>query len=184
MLTLGLLSTPPRVRNARRVMRGGLTAGCLWSSSVLAACSDQKAAVAATAAAPNASAAVGELPDVLATIGAENVTIADVRGRAGDQLDILDMQYRRMRDKLVGTTLDSIVSERLIAAETKKTGSTADQLLLAAMGGSATPSDVEISAWYNDNQARIGGRSLEQVKGQIVLPGATNAYQFVASKPG
>jgi len=167
MLTLGLLSTPPRVRNARRVMRGGLTAGCLWSSSVLAACSDQKAAVAATAAAPNASAAVGELPDVLATIGAENVTIADVRGRAGDQLDILDMQYRRMRDKLVGTTLDSIVSERLIAAETKKTGSTADQLLLAAMGGSATPSDVEISAWYNDNQARIGGRSLEQVKGQI-----------------
>ena len=167
MLTLGLLSTPPRVRNARRVMRGGLTAGCLWSSSVLAACSDQKAAVAATAAAPNASAAVGELPDVLATIGAENVTIADVRGRAGDQLDILDMQYRRMRDKLVGTTLDSIVSERLIAAETKKTGSTADQLLLAAMGGSATPSDVEISAWYNDNQARVGGRSLEQVKGQI-----------------
>src|SRR6186713_2811769 len=149
MLTLGLLSTPPRVMNVRRVVRGGLTAACLWSSSVLAACSDQKAAVAAPAATPNAPAVGGDLPDVLATIGDEKVTIADIRARAGDQLDQLDMQYRRARDRMVGSALDSIIRERTIAAESKKTGKTADELLLATMNGSTTPTEVEVAAWYS-----------------------------------
>ena len=134
----------------------------------LAACSDQKAAVAAPAAAPNASAAANDLPAVLATIGAEKVTLADVRTRAGDQLDQLDMQYKRARDKLIGTALDSIIRERTIAAESKKTGKTPDELLLAAMGGSATPNDIEIQTWFNENQARLGGRALDQVRSQIV----------------
>jgi len=168
MLTLGLLSTPPRVMNVRRVVRGGLTAACLWSSSVLAACSDQKAAVAAPAATPSAPAAIGDLPDVLATIGTEKVTLADLRSRAGEQLDQLDMQYRRARDQLVGSALDTVIRERTMAAESKKTGKTADELLLATMNGSTTPTDVEVTAWFNENQARLNGRSLDQVRSQIV----------------
>ena len=168
MLTLGLLSTPPRLMNVRRVVRGGLTAACLWSSSVLAACSDQKAAVAAPAGAPNAPAPIGGLPDVLATIGTENVTLADVRSRAGEQLDQLEMSYRRALDQIVGSALDSLIRERMIAAESKKTGKTADELLLAAMGGTATPSEVEVAAWYSANQARIKGRTLDQLRPQIV----------------
>jgi len=167
MLTLGLLTSPPRVMNVRRVVRGGLTAACLWSSTVLAACSDQKAAVAAPAATPNAPAVGGDLPDVLATIGDEKVTIADIRARAGDQLDQLDMQYRRARDRMVGSALDSIIRERTIAAESKKTGKTADELLLATMNGSATPTEVEIAAWFGENQARLNGRTLDQVRPQI-----------------
>lgn len=106
------------------------------------------------------------VPDVLATVGTEPITLADVRGRVGNQLDQLDAQYQRARDRLVGTALDSLLHERLIAAEVKKTGKTADQLLAAAMGDSV-PSEVEIAAWYNDNQGRLGGRTLDQVRSQI-----------------
>jgi protein-disulfide isomerase len=168
MPTLGLLSNPPRVMLVRRVVRGGLTAVCLWSSGVLAACSDQKAAVAAPTTMPNARSTNSDLPEVLATIGSESVSVADVRVRAGEQLDQLDMQYRRTRDKLVGSALDSIIHERLIAAEAKKTGKTAEELILAEMKGSPNPSEIEISAWYNDNLQRMGGRSLDQVRSQIV----------------
>jgi protein-disulfide isomerase len=154
--------------NVRRVVRGGLTAACLWSSSVLAACSDQKAAVAAPAATPSAPAAIGDLPDVLATIGTEKVTLADLRSRAGEQLDQLDMQYRRARDQLVGSALDSVIRERTFAAESKKTGKTADELLLATMNGSTTPTEVEVAAWFSENQARLNGRTLDQVRSQIV----------------
>ena len=37
----------------------------------------------------------------------------------------------------------------------------------AEMPGGATPSDVEIETWYKDNQARVGGRSLDQLRTQI-----------------
>ena len=132
---------------------------------ILGGCANSGAAIEKPA--QGAGTVDASVPDVLATIGDEKVTLADVRGRAGEQLDQLDMQYRRQRDKLVGAALDSIVRERLIAAEAKKRGKTPDELLAAEMGVGATPSDVEIAAWYNDNQARLGGRGLDQVRSQV-----------------
>jgi protein-disulfide isomerase len=166
MLTPGLLSTPVRLTTVRRVVRCGLTAACLWSSGVLAACSNQKAADAAPAT-PNASSPGSDVPEVLATIGDEKVTLADVRGGVGEQLDQLDMQYRRARDKVVGPALDSIIRARMISAEAKKTGKTPDELLLATMNGSTEPTEIEIAAWYTDNRSRLGGRTLDQVRSQI-----------------
>ena len=168
MHTLSLLSTTNRFTHARRNAHRFVALGCVVASATLAACSDQKSAVAAPAATPNAPAASGDLPAVLASVGDEKITLADIRTRAGDQLDQLDIQYRRARDRLIGAALDSIIRERTIAAETKKTGKTADELLLAAMNGNATPTDVEIQTWFNENQARLGGRTLDQVKSQIV----------------
>jgi protein-disulfide isomerase len=169
MYTLRSLSTSSRAETRGRLIRAGLAAAYVCVSGAFAGCSDQKTAVAAPAQAPNASAAEasGEVPSTLATIGTEKITLADVRGRAGEQLDQLDVQYRRTRDKLIGSALDSMVRERLLAAESKKTGKTADELIGAAIGGTATPSDVEIAAWYNENQARMNGRTLEQVRPQI-----------------
>jgi protein-disulfide isomerase len=107
-------------------------------------------------------------PDPLATIGVEKITLADVRARVGDELDQLDVQYRRERDKLIGGAIDTIVRARLFEAESKRTGKTEDQLLASEITGSSIePSDAEINAWFNDNQARLGGRSLEQIRPQI-----------------
>jgi len=113
------------------------------------------------AATPNGSAQVvqqsvarTDLPDSLPTVGAEKITLADVRSRVGEQLDLLDAQYRRVRDEIVGSALETIVLETLIDAEVKKTGKTAEQLLIAEIGGSPDASDVEISMWYKENQSR------------------------------
>jgi protein-disulfide isomerase len=104
----------------------------------------------------------------LATIGGERVTLGDLRGRIGEQLDQLDIAYRRARDKLIVSALDSTVRERLFAAEAQKRGKTVEQLVTAELpGGSATPTEVEIAAWYKDNEARLNGRPLDQLRGQI-----------------
>jgi len=107
------------------------------------------------------------IPDPLATVGDDKITMADVRARVGDQLDQLDMQYRRERDKLIGGTLDTIVRSRLFEAESKRTGKTEDELVASEVSGSTEPSDVEIKAWFDDNQARLGGRTLDQLRSQI-----------------
>ena len=106
-------------------------------------------------------------PDPLATIGNDRITLTDVRARVGDQLDLLDLQYRRERDRLIGGALDTIVRARLFEAESKKTGRTQEQLIAGEISGSAEPSDAAIKAWFDDNQERLGGRTLEQVHSQI-----------------
>jgi len=147
-----------------RVQRFAILASISLSTALGGCAKDGAAKTQSDAPAPPADSGV---PEVLATIGGEKITLADVRGRAGEQLDQLDMQYRRTRDKLVGAALDSVVRERLLADESKKTGKTADELVAAELTGGAEPSDVEISTWYNDNQARLGGRPLDQVRSQI-----------------
>jgi len=104
----------------------------------------------------------------LATIGGERLTLSDLRGKIGLQLDQLDIAYRRARDKLIVSALDTAIRERLFAAEAQKRGKTVDQLVAAELpGGSATPSDVEIAGWYKENQARLNGRTLDQLRSQI-----------------
>jgi protein-disulfide isomerase len=139
----------------------------LSAAAVLAAggCGQQKEAVASTSA--SAPVSDSKLPDVLATIGDEKITMTDVRARAGDQLDQLESQFRSAQYKTVETTLDEILRERVLMDEAKRQGKTIDQLVAAEAGGSLEPSDVEISAWYTENPSRTGGRPLEQLRPSI-----------------
>ena len=108
-----------------------------------------------------------DLPAVLATVGDQQITLADVRARVGTPLATLETQYQRARSKLVDSTLQLMLNEKIIQLEAAKTGKTAEELLAAEVGGSLEPGDVEIAAWYEDNQLRLGGRSLESIRPQI-----------------
>lgn len=159
-------------RHARGMRRHGiirlpLVLGALGLAMVLAGCRE-------TAAAPKESAASGsvapaDLPEVLASVGDTKVTLADVRARAGEDLDKLETQYQLMRSKIVSTVLDSLIREKTLGAEAQRKGKSIDALV-AAEGGSAgfTPTDLEITTWYEKNPERIGGRPLNDVKPQIV----------------
>lgn len=118
-------------------------------------------------AAPSAAEKDAAIPEVLATIGKEPVTLEDVRARVGDQLDQLDAQYRRSRSKTIEDALQDILRERVILAEATKSGKTVEDLVLAEAGGSFDPTDVEIENWYKENQARMGTRTLADVRTQI-----------------
>lgn len=139
---------------------------CAALGFTLAACSDQKAAAAPP---PRSSATSSDtsIPTVLATIGDEKITMADVRARIGDDLDQLESRYRQSQHKLIETTLDEILRDRVLLAEAKKQGKTVEQLVEVEAGGTLEPTDVEIAAWYKDNQSRVGARTLEQIRPQI-----------------
>jgi protein-disulfide isomerase len=132
---------------------------------VLAACT--KSSPDSAEAAPSTTSSDPAIPQVLATIGTEEVTLSDIRARVGDRLDQLETQYLKSRSKTVEDALQEIMRERVIIAEANKTGKTIEDLVLAEAGGTYDPTDVEIESWYNENKARLGTRTLDEVRGQI-----------------
>ena len=160
---VGSLHVPARAR------RSAILLTVCASLGATAGCADQKAASAASAR-PAASAPSSEanaLPDVLASIGDEKITLADVRTRVGDDLDQMDSRYQQQRHKVIDQALQDILRERILGAEAKKRGKTIDQLVADEAGGSLEPTDIEINAWYEQNKARLSGRPLEPLRPQI-----------------
>ena len=139
--------------------------GAFALAVALTACGDQKVASASTAG--SAAPADLTLPDPLATVGGTKVTMADVRARVGDRLDENETRYRVSQHKILDGAVQEIVRERVFAEEARKQGKTVDQLLAAEVGGSLEPSEVEIAAWYNENQERVRGRALPTISAEI-----------------
>lgn len=139
--------------------------GIAFLGSIAVACAKDGVAKEKTSSAP--AVADNPIPEVLATIGDEKITLADLRERIGDDLDKLDANYRKSRSAAIEGTLNEMVRERVIDAEAKKQGKTVADLVLAEAGGSFEPTDVQINAWYNDNKARLQGRTVDQLRQQI-----------------
>jgi protein-disulfide isomerase len=133
------------------------------AASSLTACSKAtpEKAQAATASAD------ARIPDVLATVGNEKITMADIQSRSGDDLERLQTQYELGRSLIIERTLNSILKEKVIDEEAKKQGKTYEDLVAAEAGIGINPSDADIAKWYQENPSRTGGRSLEELKGQI-----------------
>jgi protein-disulfide isomerase len=154
-----------RPGSRRSIARGALVAAGLVLGAGMIGCSDQKVAAASPSTASGAPSAA--IPEVLATIGDEKVTLSDVRKRIGDDLDQNETRYRVQQGKLLDAAVRGIVRERVLDAEAMKQNKTVDQLLAAEVGGSLEPTDVEISTWYTENQDRMRGRTLAQVGPEI-----------------
>lgn len=122
----------------------------------------------ATGTAPASTASAGsEFPSVLATIGDQKITMADIEAKSGAELAQIETQYRRGRSKIVGDALKAILYERVMEDEARKQGKSVDELVIAEAGGSIEPSEIEIGSWYTENQSKVGGRSLDQIRMQI-----------------
>jgi len=73
-----------------------------------------------------------------------------------------------MKSKIISTALDSVLREKTLGDEAKKSGKSVDEMIAAEAGPSGfEPSDAEIAAWYKDNPSRVGGRPIDQVRSQI-----------------
>lgn len=143
----------------------GLTIVSLVALGVSSACTKESAAKTEP---PRAAVKSDSTPTVLATVGDEKITFADVRARSGEQLDQLETQYQLAKNKIVRSALDSILREKTVGAEAKKLGKSVDELIAAEAGASGfNPSELEIAAWYKENPSRVGTRPLEQVRAQI-----------------
>lgn len=149
-----------------RVATMGTLAMSVALAASVAACAKEGAAKdqPTTTGAAQADAA---FPDVLATIGDKKITMADLRTRAGVNLDRIDTQARLVKSKIIEATLDSMLNERVVGEEARKQGKSVDDLVMAEAGIGVNPTDADVAAWYKANPDRTGGRTLEQIAPQI-----------------
>jgi protein-disulfide isomerase len=141
--------------------------GGLFLLIMLSGCSGQPSAAAQGQAAPPAGEGVN-VPEVLATIGDAKITMADIRTRVGDDLDHNQTRFIRSQYALIEKALNEILKDRVLLDEARRQGKTLDELVTDEIGSALEPSDLEIEAWYRENQAKTGGRSLDQIRPQIV----------------
>jgi len=158
-------SVPPGLPSRRRATHGTVLAAVLTLGLSLVGCTDQKVAAASPTSAGKTNDAI--FPETLATVGDQRITMADVKARVGDQLEQNETRFLVTQHRLVENTVRDILADRMLAGEAKKQGKTVDQLLAAEVGGSLEPTDVEIAAWYRENQARVGGRALAAISTEI-----------------
>ncbi len=108
--------------------------------------------------------------DVVATVGSTSITLAQVDGRALQMpasgfgnLKLSQALYEARR-----SALDEMVGDALLDQEAKARGidrgTITQQEIVSKV---AAVSDAEIAAWYQANQSRVQGASLDQVRTPI-----------------
>ena len=133
------------------------------ASSVLAlacACSKQAHTAGGATGAPDLA------PDtVVATYNGKQVTARQLDEHLGDQLQELEKQKYQMRRQ----GIEQMVVQELVRAEAAKKGQTEDQFLKAEIEDKVQPpSDAEIKAMFDQNQAQLPpGSKLEDYKEKI-----------------
>lgn len=127
-------------------------------------------------AAPNAAptAASGAAPPAAA-----GAAVAEVAGRTitQDQLDawIKEDLFRQQTEgknpaalfDLRSDALERMIDEQLIEAEAGRQGITPDALSAAETGKGVTVADDAVRKFYDENQARMGGQTFEQIGPRI-----------------
>jgi protein-disulfide isomerase len=146
---------------------------------LLAACPAANGDGAAEEDAAAASAAQGsadqEVGDVLATVGGEEVTRAEVEAAAAEALEQVEQglvqcraEAELQRHQVLEGETRKLVRERLLKAAAEERGMTEDELLkteVQSRVAAVTPADVD--AFYEGNRDRIGPMTKEQVAPQI-----------------
>lgn len=120
----------------------------------------------ATAAAPVKVVTMDEgLPDPVATIGGETISLAELEKEAAPQI----IQARMKLFDARNNALQSMIDDRLVDAEAKKRGVTRDDLLKAEIDAKITPpTDADIAKFYEENKGRMRGAPLEEMKPKII----------------
>lgn len=144
-----------------------LIALMLLTAPLATACGEAGSDAAARPSGPAMSAVTADLPEVLATVGGESVRLDDLPASARDQLGQLENSYRQQKYAILKGAVDEAVANQMLTAEAQEQGTTVAELIAAETAPLLPPTDAEIETWYSENRARLGGRSLDQVREQI-----------------
>src|SRR6266850_3742353 len=108
--------------------------------------------------------------DVVATVGSTSITLAEVDDKALQQptgnfggMKLAQALYEARR-----STVEELVANVLMDQEAKTRGIDRSALIEKEIAAKISPvTDVEIAQWYQANQARVQGASLDQVRQPI-----------------
>jgi len=160
-------ATSERKAGARGAVLALAAAAMIFGGFLLPACSAQQPTAAEAAKA-------GGGDQVVAKLIGQTVTQAEVEKQAGDQLEQVEMQLlscqataEQQRHQVLEATLQKIVQDRLVEAEAKAAGVTADELVKTEVDSKvAEVTAADVDAFYEENKARIQGTK-EQVASRI-----------------
>jgi protein-disulfide isomerase len=141
-------------RSRRKAVRSAAAFAWLLSTSGLALAEDAK--------------------EVLAKVGDHAITEADIAEDIAGQMVRINNQIYSTKKQAI----DSAIAEYLVDQEAKKRGVTREQLLKQEVTDK-TPAvaDAEVQQVYDANKARLGGKTLEEIKPQIVQQLQANKQQ-------
>lgn len=124
------------------------------------------AAVALIAVGCASSQADGQGSDdtVVAKIGDKVITASELDQEVRKQDAKAFQAYYDARKRV----LDTLITQRLVEAETDKRGVTETQLMGEITANVPQVTEAEVQAFYTQNQTQMGGRTLEQIGPQIV----------------
>jgi len=101
----------------------------------------------------------------LAVLNGKSITENDLAAFDRGQITRMNNQIYLTRKQ----TLDAYLTEQVLMQEAKKRGITREQLIAQEITSKVpTPTDAEVEKWYNENKGRVGGKSLAEIKEQIV----------------
>jgi hypothetical protein len=101
---------------------------------------------------------------VVATVGERDITLADVDAKLRQtNMSVFQELYNARR-----AVLGELVAEMLLAEEAAARGVTTEELVAEEITARAAPvTDEDVEAFYEQNRARLGGQTFEQIGGQI-----------------
>jgi len=106
-----------------------------------------------------------ETAGVLATVEGRAITEADISGAIAGQMVRINSQIYTLKKQ----ALDTLIGDLLLEQEAKKRGVSREQLLQQEVNAKVgAASDAEVEQVYNANKARLGNKTLEEMKPQIL----------------
>lgn len=114
--------------------------------------------------APGADALAGASPEIVASVGEQRFTLADVDAKAkATSIEPYQALYEARRQ-----ALETMIVEHLLNTAARSRGITRDALIEQEVNQKiAAPSVQEVQSFYDQNQQAMQGRSLEQMTPQI-----------------
>ena len=113
--------------------------------------------------------------DVAAVVAGETITMSDLEAAATDSLKQVDQQLeqcqrqaQQSRFDALNATLQEMVRDEMLKKESAAAGQTVDEYRAAELDSKVAPvTDEDVQAFFDENKARIGNRTLEQIGPQI-----------------
>jgi len=101
---------------------------------------------------------------VVATVGEATITLADVDQKLREtNIAVFQELYNARRE-----VLGELVAEKLLLEEAASRGITEDELVAEEITANVAPvAEADVQAFFEQNRARLGGQTLEQIGGQI-----------------
>src|SRR5215467_14211437 len=106
--------------------------------------------------------------EVVATVGLSQITLAEVDDKALEQQAPAGVKLSQALYDARRAALDDIIADRLFDAAAKSQGIDRSALIEKEITAKITSvTDADIAAWYQANQSRVQGASLDQVRQPI-----------------